>query len=460
MAGEYDINLSDGSLLTTIYVREVNGGISTPRKVVAVDDVLDTFSIQGDLTARMQPGFIFNISNSNGGVNNGAFTVVSSTTAVDVNLGTLTVISVVESVAAGTSPFGQLFYSIPADTSLILPGRESINYGENIIEGMVRMMENFAGVGVADANAPANPLTGQLYFNSAEESFYHYDGAAWTNDLVVGDITIGGALSVVDGHFTGRVGINNPVPVGTVYLEVTGDIQANSQFRGSDQSAAAPTYTFTNDTTAGLFYVAGDVGVGVGGLEVARFTSTGITLNSTELFGLPATPSANDAAASKLYVDNEITTVSGDLTTHTSDASIHFTQAAISITASQVSDFNSAADARIALAVVDDLADVDTTTSPPTVGDTLVWDGSNWVPEGTSLVPQYEEFVAGISQTIFNTTIPTASNTSGGNSKLQVFVNGIYQLEGALKAYQVTGANQITFNAAVPDGADVVLYTF
>jgi len=37
-------------------------------------------------------------------------------------------------------------------------------------------------------------------------------------------------------------------------------------------------------------------------------------------------------------------------------------------------------DARIAAASVDDLSDVDTTSSAPTSGDALVWDGANWTP--------------------------------------------------------------------------------
>jgi hypothetical protein len=38
------------------------------------------------------------------------------------------------------------------------------------------------------------------------------------------------------------------------------------------------------------------------------------------------------------------------------------------------------ADARIAAASIDDLADVDTSTTPPTTGQALVWDGLNWIP--------------------------------------------------------------------------------
>ena len=45
---------------------------------------------------------------------------------------------------------------------------------------------------------------------------------------------------------------------------------------------------------------------------------------------------------------------------------------------------NARADARIAAASIDDLSDVDTTTSAPSSGEILKWDGSNWVP-GTDL---------------------------------------------------------------------------
>lgn len=50
-----------------------------------------------------------------------------------------------------------------------------------------------------------------------------------------------------------------------------------------------------------------------------------ITFNGGEVLGLPATPSVNDAATSKLYVDTEVGTISSNLSTHTSDASVHIT---------------------------------------------------------------------------------------------------------------------------------------
>ena len=45
---------------------------------------------------------------------------------------------------------------------------------------------------------------------------------------------------------------------------------------------------------------------------------------------------------------------------------------------------NAKADARIAAASIDDLSDVDTTTSAPSVSQALVWDGVNWAPADQS----------------------------------------------------------------------------
>ena len=44
-----------------------------------------------------------------------------------------------------------------------------------------------------------------------------------------------------------------------------------------------------------------------------------------------------------------------------------------------------------AISVIDDLTDVDTTTTAPTVGDVLVWDGTNWVPDHQQLAVQAEQ---------------------------------------------------------------------
>lgn len=73
--------------------------------------------------------------------------------------------------------------------------------------------------------------------------------------------------------------------------------------------------------------------------------------------------------------------------------------------------------------------------------------------------PNYEEFVATASQTVFNTTLSTVAKGSG-KAYLQVFVNGQFQQEGATKEFTVTGANQITFNAGLTVSDDVVIFGY
>lgn len=73
--------------------------------------------------------------------------------------------------------------------------------------------------------------------------------------------------------------------------------------------------------------------------------------------------------------------------------------------------------------------------------------------------PRYELITAVAAQTVFNTTVPTVAN-GAGIARLQVFVNGVKQIEGLLKSYQVTGPNQITFNTGQTLNDDVEFYAF
>lgn len=78
---------------------------------------------------------------------------------------------------------------------------------------------------------------------------------------------------------------------------------------------------------------------------------------------------------------------------------------------------------------------------------------------GTDLAPDYQEFSAIAAQTIFNTTMPTLAK-GAGKAYLQVFVNGVFQQEGATKQFTVTGPNQITFALALDAGDDVVIFGY
>lgn len=100
-------------------------------------------------------------------------------------------------------------------------------------------------------------------------------------------------------------------------------------------------------------------------------------------------------------------------------------------------------------------------TADGTAGQVITTNGSGILSFTTPsiIAPKYEEYVATSSQTVFNTTMTTLSN-SGGRSYLQVFVNGVYQQQGSTKAYTVTDTNQITFNTGLAADSNVVIYGF
>lgn len=68
----------------------------------------------------------------------------------------------------------------------------------------------------------------------------------------------------------------------------------------------------------------------------------------------------------------------------------------------------------------------------------------------------YEEQTATAAQTVFNTSVANTVANASNKTYLEVFVNGVYQQQGATKAYTVTGANQITFNYGLSLNSDVV----
>ena len=94
-------------------------------------------------------------------------------------------------------------------TSLTLLGKLSSNYGENQNENFVRILENFAY-----SSSPANPITGQIWYNTTEKVLKVYNAAdsAWTtigqkitgNTSITGNLIVGGAgveLQEVNGSF-------------------------------------------------------------------------------------------------------------------------------------------------------------------------------------------------------------------------------------------------------------------
>jgi hypothetical protein len=87
----------------------------------------------------------------------------------------------------------------------------------------------------------------------------------------------------------------------------------------------------------------------------------------------------------------------------------------------------------------------------------LVTDGTN--TSWRSVAPSYQYVSATANQLVINTTVNTAQN-SGGVAYIQVFRNGVLQLEGASKSYTVTGANQITFNSPLNLNDDIAIFSY
>ena len=61
-----------------------------------------------------------------------------------------------------------------ASTNLTLVGRNYTGYGEYFNENFIRLLENFSNTA-----APSNPLTGQLWWDNADQRLKVYDGAVW-----------------------------------------------------------------------------------------------------------------------------------------------------------------------------------------------------------------------------------------------------------------------------------------
>lgn len=59
-------------------------------------------------------------------------------------------------------------------TNLVLVGRNYTGYGEYFNENFIKLLENFANTA-----APSNPLTGQVWWDSADQRLKVYDGTVW-----------------------------------------------------------------------------------------------------------------------------------------------------------------------------------------------------------------------------------------------------------------------------------------
>jgi hypothetical protein len=99
-----------------------------------------------------------------------------------------------------------------SSTSLTLFGRLVQNYGDATNENFVHLLENFAL-----STEPANPITGQLWFDTTVNNIKHYDGTSWVpvgsnltgNVDIAGNLTVGGGGNLEIKELSGLVNITN-----------------------------------------------------------------------------------------------------------------------------------------------------------------------------------------------------------------------------------------------------------
>lgn len=208
-------------------------------------------------------------------------------------------------------------------TDLTLVGRNYTGYGEVFNENFVKLLENFR-----NTFPPANPLVGQLWFDSSEGRLKVYNGIEFRSTdttivsaieplLVSGDIWIDSFNKQI--YFSDGV---NKILAGPNY--------SNSQGK-THIEAATLVDNFGIERTVGRLFIGGDpvaiiakngfnAGAAPGNTEILNGFSTtikaGVNVNSTfSAFGFNANASSADALKdvnNNLYTPTDFLTANGD----------------------------------------------------------------------------------------------------------------------------------------------------
>lgn len=148
-------------------------------------------------------------------------------------------------------------------TSLTLVGRLASNYGEVQNENFVRLLENFAY-----STSPANPINGQLWYDTTEQVIKVYDTGTWTSvgGKIAGNLTVAGNVFLGGSSFE--------------IQEVGGPVKLIS----SADNADFDIYTTINGERTNAFHIGGTDGL------------VTVTANATSELGV----------TTKVYVDSNI----------------------------------------------------------------------------------------------------------------------------------------------------------
>jgi hypothetical protein len=148
-------------------------------------------------------------------------------------------------------------------TSLTLFGRLVQNYGDQTNENFVHLLEHFAL-----STSPANPITGQLWYDTSVNNIKAYNGSTWitVGSEIVGNVDLTGNLTIGPNNFQIK--------------DLTGNVSINNQFNNGNISLFAN----VNGTSTNVLNINGNSG----------------------LITVLANASSNFGITTKIYVDSEI----------------------------------------------------------------------------------------------------------------------------------------------------------
>jgi len=171
-----------------------------------------------------------------------------------------------------------------SSTSLSLPGRNYAGYGQYVDTNFVHQLENYA-----NASPPANPLAGQLWWNTNSNTMYvcPADGTTTASSwLALTSTASGGTTTFGAVTVTGNLTANN--------------ITATNALVGDTITVRLATVT-ANATIANANVTTGNIGT----LNTANITTGGAGTggNITGTWTLNGTGTANTVAGTGLYVN-------------------------------------------------------------------------------------------------------------------------------------------------------------
>lgn len=153
-------------------------------------------------------------------------------------------------------------------TSLTLFGRLVQNYGDQTNENFVHLLENFA----LDSS-PANPIKGQLWYDTNVNNIKAYSGTDWitVGSEIVGNVDLSGNLSIGPNNFEIK--------------DVTGDVTLNNQANNGNISL----YANVNGTSTNVLTINGSSGL------------ITVLANATNNFGIPTNVYLNSEIQNARY---------------------------------------------------------------------------------------------------------------------------------------------------------------